>query len=688
MRHFTRPTLTPTIRLAIAAGLAATSSLAHAAPVRQDLPIREITLLRSGVGQFVRAGTIEGDGNVQLRFQTEQINDILKSMYLLDLDGGQIGRVGYASQEPLERRLASFAVDIADMPDLPTLLSRLRGTPVALDTIDGRVEGTILGVERRPVAQGDTAVQTPFVTIFAGGSMRTIRTDTVRSFEILDEQVARELEKALGILAEHRADTLKGVDIELIGEGDRRVVVGYVHEMPVWKTSYRLILDGDGNPTIQGWAIVENTTDEDWQDVTLSLVAGQPVGFTMNLYQPLFVPRPEMPVPIVIAAKPKVYEESMQLEMQAAAPPTRAFERAAGRGGGRGSPVADAEVGLQNFAASVDPSDMIAGVIANAQATEVGEVFQYRLDTPVSIERQQSAMLPIITSAIDGRRISIYNHRDLADHPMRGVELTNSTDLQLMPGPIAVYDETVYAGDAQIGHVSPGDERILAYAVDLAIDADHFQRTQNDIRSLRIVGGAFEQTTKRRQTTRYTFNNTDADDNRTVIVEHPRMSGWTLVSGQPDPEVGPNTVRFEVEVPQAGSEKLELVYERTDRQRVGFNSYNLRQLIAFERDGKASQAVVDAIRELGERRTQLERTERDITTIERQIAEIDQDQSRIRRNMGGLDRNGDLYRRYVRTLSEQETRLGQLRDRLSEQRTQAEEQRRSLENYTKNLRID
>ena len=656
-----------------------------AGPARQDLPIREITLLRSGVGQFVRAGTIEGDGLVQLRFQTEQINDILKSMYLLDLDGGRIGEVSYASREPLERRLASFAIDIADMPSLPELLSRLRGAPVALATLDGRVEGTILSVETRSVAEGDVVIDAPFVTLFTGSGMRSIRIDLVQSFEILDRQLASELERALGVLAEHRADTLKSVDIALSGEGSRRVVVGYVHEMPVWKTSYRLILNEAGEPTLQGWAIVENTTDEDWTDVRLSLVAGQPVGFRMDLYQPLYNPRPEIPVPIVVAAKPKVYEESFagqELRRDAS-------KRDDSPGRSARLQSAPAAAAMESMEYGLAAADMVTGAAqARAQASEVGEVFQYRLDTPISIERQQSAMLPIITSAIEGRRVSVYNPDDLRDHPMRGVEITNDTQLQFLPGPVAVYDQTAFAGDAQIGHVSPGDERLLAYAVDLDVDAQFDRRFEADIQQLRIVNGAFEQTTLRRQSSNYQFRNRDTDDVRTVLVEHPRMDGWELKTKQAARDAGPSVVRFEVAVPKAGTQDLEIVYQRVERQRVGFTSFELPQLIVMQRQGKVSQAVVDAIRELSRMRSELDRFEREAGAIEQQIAEIDRDQDRIRRNMGSLDRTGDLYRRYVSTLSEQETQLATLRDRLAAARASAESQRRTITSYLQNQQID
>ncbi|MDX9912163.1 MAG: hypothetical protein RBS39_10055, partial [Phycisphaerales bacterium] len=303
-------TLSRRAGLALGAIAIGVSFLGGTARADDELPVSAITLYRSGVGFFQRQGLVEGDAEVQLRFDADQINDILKSMVVLDLGGGEVGAARYASKEPLERRLSSFAIDVSDNPSIAELMKRLRGAPVKLQTIDGGIEGTIMGVEGRPVVINDQRVEHAFVSLITSKGVRSIDVANVSSFEITDEQLAGELTKALAAMAEHRADNVKAVDLSFHGTGSRRVAVGYVHEMPVWKTSYRLVLpegtsESGGQPTLQGWAIVENTTDEDWEDVRLSLVAGRPVGFTMDLYEPLFAARPEMPVPFMAGVRPK-----------------------------------------------------------------------------------------------------------------------------------------------------------------------------------------------------------------------------------------------------------------------------------------------------------------------------------------------------------------------------------------------
>ena len=217
-----------------------------------DLPVRRITLYRSGVGYFEHAGKVQGDTTIRLRFETDDINDILKSMTLVDLGGGKIGTVSYGSKEPLERRLASFGVDITRANNINELFQQLRGAKLRVATADGTLDGTILGLENRMVVEnaGDNAavVNQPHVNLVTERGIRSVNIARITSFELLDEQLAEELGLALGALAEQRAERLKTVDLQFLGNNERTVVVSYVHEMPVWKTSYRLVLPESDAP--------------------------------------------------------------------------------------------------------------------------------------------------------------------------------------------------------------------------------------------------------------------------------------------------------------------------------------------------------------------------------------------------------------------------------------------------------
>ncbi|MBX3322683.1 MAG: hypothetical protein KF757_06800 [Phycisphaeraceae bacterium] len=660
------------------------------------LPVTNLTLYRSGVGYFERAGLVQDDTTVQLRFATDQINDILKSMIALDLDGGDIEGASYGSKEPLARRLASFAVNIADNPSMGTLINRLRGARLELRTTEGPVSGVVVGVEERPVVtREDTIAERPYVNLMTPSGVRSVDLTQVSSFEILDEMLKAELAKALEALAEHRADNTKAVDLVLRGQGSRRVLVAYVHEMPVWKTSYRLVMpdDSGGEPTLQGWAIVENTTDEDWTNIKLSLVAGQPVGFRMDLYQPLFLDRPELPVPVTAGVIARAYEgdvmskeglaidDARSVRRSMAASPAPAMEldalrERAGPGGGGQSPLSYSARDMAEYAAR-----------AQASAAEVGEVFQYQLDRPVTISRRRSAMLPILASAVEGRRVSIFNVNDGLKSPMRGVEINNTSGLQLMPGPISVFDGAAFAGDSQIGHVSAGDQRLLAYAVDLDCISTTESKFDANVMSLRIVGGMIEETRRSVQTTNYAFKNNDAKRDRTIIVEHTKQGGWDLAGTTKPASETPSAYRFEVQAAASESVALEVQLERTDRQSFAVTQYNMQTLLAYSRDGKASEQVVAAVREAARLAGRVSEVERQIAALEKERNDIAADQTRVRENMGRIDRNTDLYARYLKNMGEQETRLEAIRTEIEAARTELEKRRNELNQYVGSLNV-
>jgi len=689
--------------LAVASGMLL--SAASLAADEASLPIRSITLYRSGVGYFERTGSVEGEQKVQLRFETSQINDILKSLVMLDLGGGQIGAVSYGSKEPLTRRLASFGVNIADNPSIPELLARLRGAGVRLTTPEGAVEGTILGVENRSaVAPGTpgtgsqpTVVSTPHVNLVTAKGIRSIPVDRVNALEFLDAELNEELNLALGALAEQRNENSAVVELQFSGAGERDVVLGYITETPVWKTSYRLVLGEEtgAQPTLQGWAIVENTSDEDWTDVRLALASGNPVGFQMDLHEPVFVTRPMIAVPTMAFAAPRVYEGDLltmenvfaqgneaaqsdfSLKTEAAAPIPRSRMQGYGNDGGASTFYEMAPGDRTKFA----PAPM-------ATAGEIGEQFRYDISAPVTIERQRSAMLPILSAPVEGRRLSIYNPADNAEHPMRGVSFTNGSGFDLSPGPIAVYDGAAYAGDAQIAYTSRGEERLLSYAVDLDVAVSSETNGAENITKIRIVNGAIEQTWKGRNSTTYKLNNRDAQRERTIVIEHPKLGGWDLVKpSKPESETD-SLLRFEVPLAAGAQGTFEVAHERTHLTRLGVTNMEMPTLLAYVQSGKASQAVFDAIQTAANKQSRIAEIDRRLAELNAERTAITQDQSRIRENMERVERNSDLYARWVQKLTEQETRLEAIVEELAAATSNRAAAQKDLNVYLSNLTVE
>ena len=686
-----------------------------------NLPITRITLYRSGVASMQRRGMVDGDTKVQLRFTTDQVNDILKSMVVLDLSKGQgqVDGISYGSREPLAKRLSSFGIDLSDQPSMAALLIRLRGAPIRVTVDADTVTGTILGGEMRQEIIGDAQqpVSVPYVNIVTESGIRSVNLNKASNIEILDKDLAAELAKALQALAEHRAHRTKTVDVNLSGEGAREVVIAYVQEAPVWKASYRLVLPDapkaaanapketkvvTESATMQGWAIVENTTDEDWQNVRLSLVSGRPVSFTMDLYEPLFMPRPSVPVPTIPGVLSRAYEGGEgAAKVMADAGPTGGGSR--GRYAARaGAPPATAAPGAPanslEMAESLARDDMYAGfsggdmsnygAAAQARAQSIGEVFQYELERPVTIERQRSAMLPILSSPVESRRVSIFSVNDGSINPMRGVEITNTSDNQLMPGPISVYDGGSYAGDAQIGHVPAGDTRLLAYAVDLDVTATTKDEAREQFRTLKFVKGVCYMTFEYELTNNYSFVNKDKARARTIIVETPRYGGYELIEPKKPSDITPSAERFEISAEAAGKAELKIVRRMVSQRTISVTDMDMDSLLSYSRNGKVSKAVMDAFAQVQQRRDVLVRLERDIAGLEQRINDIDRDQARIRANMSSLDRQAALYQRYLTQLTTQEEQLDTIRVDLETKREALRAAREDLDQFVANLSVE
>jgi len=679
---------------------AAIAGAAHAAAARADLPLRRISLYRSGVGFFEHGGKIDGDASVRLRFETDRVNDVLKSLVALDLGGGRVEGALYEPKAPLRQRLGEFAIDLGRNPGVAALLAQVRGAEVRLRTSEGTVEGSVLSVERRPVlikpGEGGEAKEDWSVNVLTGRGVQSVAQADIRSFEILDEALAGELREALRTVAAHRDNRSTEIAVRFAGEGERPVRIGFTHEAPVWKTSYRLVLPeaSEGDIVLHGWAIVENDTDADWEGVELTLASGRPVSFVMDLQTPLILDRPRVAVPVIAGLGPVIYEQS-----QAHEPALDAQEEAAGtrRGLYSGRRAAAPQASMDFQAEEESSARFRRGARdwnewrrqqAAASASEVGEQFVYTLDGPVTLERGGSAMLPILSEAIDARRVTIYSPSSGVQHPMRGVELTNDTGVHLMPGPIAVYDAGAFAGDAQVGHIARNQERLLSYAVDHDLEASREVETGQRVMRLRIVDGMLERTTVQRRTTSYLFTSRDGGSPRTVLVEHPKQPGYELTSPPEAIDETDSAHRFEVEVEPGETVVLSVVLERRTTPRLAVTDMDLKTVLAYAAEGKVSDDVMEAIRQAAAIQGRIDEQQQRISRLDDEREAIHSEQSRIRQNMARIDRRTDLYSRYMTKLDEQETRLEEIQRARSEaQRLRAEAQR-ELAEFLRNLDVE
>src|SRR4051794_30574841 len=279
------------------------------------LPISQVILFNSGVGPFTRSGEVEGDARVDLTFPGQDINDLIKSMTLRDLSpNGRVAAVTYDSHDPIDRTLASFAINLNNSPSLAQILTQARGEQVEVTLINtanqpGNLTGKIMGVEQQSVPSKEGTVPVNVLNMWCAEGVRSVKLSEVQRLRFANPVIENEVRRALETLAMSHDSQKKAVSLHFAGEGKRKVEVGYVVENPIWKTSYRLVLDkaGEKKPYLQGWAVVENPTDEDWNAVTMALVSGRPISFKMDLYNPLYVDRPTVEPELFASLRPVTY---------------------------------------------------------------------------------------------------------------------------------------------------------------------------------------------------------------------------------------------------------------------------------------------------------------------------------------------------------------------------------------------
>lgn len=655
-----------------------------------DVPVKVVVLFSSGVGYFEHFGLVQGNASTELRFKTAQINDILKSLVLQDVDGGQVTTVTYPSQDPLDKTLKSFQIDISGNPALGDLLNQLRGASVTVQAQGEQLTGTILGVEtqERQIGEKPQIIKSYILNLLAGGTLRAIELNQIRDIQLQDPQLRDELHRALTALAQARDQDKKPVTIQFTGQGQRRVRLGYVVEAPVWKTSYRLILPANAKdkPNLQGWAIVENQTDNDWTNVQLSLVSGRPISFIQDLYKPLYIARPVVQPELYASLVPQMYERGLETEtkMDRSRPMFSAGRARAAKESGR--IVNGALGGEMAGLPSTPPMDAEASIVSVASAAKVGELFQYTVGN-VSLPRQRSAMIPIITDPIEVERLSIYNASVLPRNPLNGAMVKNTTGKHLLQGPLTVLDANTYAGDARIDNVPPGQQRLLSYGVDLQMLVDATKnRSDSAITSGRIVKGILYITNKNIFTQDYQAENKSEKD-KTLVIEHPIRQGWKLVSEEKPFETTDALYRFKEQVPAGKIAKLTVREELVQDETIAILPADFGQIEFYSRTGQIPANVRDALAKAAALKRAMVDTQRQIEERQNKIQTITAEQLRIRDNMRVIDRNTDYYTRLLKKLNSQESDLEKNRVEIDDLNTRLQAQRQELENYLGNLNV-
>jgi hypothetical protein len=626
-----------------------------AALAAAELPVTQVVLYKHGVGFFERSGALAPGESARLDFDASEMNDVLKSLTIAEQGGGKVTGLRYDSMDLLSHTLAQFPFKIGGAAPLSAMLDQLKGSRVEMQFGNEKVAGVI--VNAREIAATNTQPSREQVTLLMdSGELRNLDLSAAAGIRFSDARLQQQFKDYLSALAAARSKERRSVYIDSTDDKQRTVTASYMIPAPVWKSSYRLIFGTDGKPVLEGWAIVDNTTADDWTKVRLSLVSGRPISFVSQLYPPKYVQRPEAELPDDSAARPVLHQGAYavagvggyvpQPPPPAAAPAPRAMLK---------SGVAE-----QVDIASVAPST----IVANASAEAVGELFEYRISQPVTIRKNESAMLPFLQQAIDGRKLLIYSD-DSSEHPTNAAELTNSSGKTLDGGPITVYDGGAYGGEALMETLKSGDKRLISYAVDLGtrITSDS-EGKQALVREIHVNRGMLIAKLSADETQTYTIRNVDQKP-KTLIIEHPIREGYKLLNQKPTEKTA-EAYRFEIPLAAGAEKTFPVSEEHVFDQTYALASSTPDSLLTFISNRDLSEAARKQLQRISDQKQLVADNNQALAEVEQQTRDLTNDENRIRQNIGSLNNvsgQQQQVQNYARQLDTHEQQLAALRDR-------------------------
>ena len=682
---------------AIAVLLFPVLSSAQSAPAPQQapapLPVRRVVLYKTGVGYFEHQGQVRGRQDITIRFTSGQLNDVLKSLTTID-PKGQISGISYNSVAPIDQRLGALRLPLKPTGTAFDLMATLRGARVEVTGKGLPVRGRLLGVERKVQAIGEREYEVQEFSIVTDlGAVRSFELTPAVQVRVLERDMRQEIGRYLDVIGSTREQDVRTVVISTTGAGERPLFVSYISEVPIWKSTYRLVLPASGRPFIQGWAVVDNTIGEDWSNVELSLVAGAPQSFIQRVSQPFYRERPVVPIPTNVTTEPQTHEGGLGTINSEEY--TRHVRRDGASVGGELAVPGGVMGGVVGGLASVGPPELPFEAMRDIQpaalASDLGDLFEYRIKEPVTLRKNQSALVPILNAGIAAEKISLWNKGAVSGHPLRALWLANTTSMTLDGGSVTVIDGNAFAGEGLIESLAPSAKRLFSYGEDLAvIVTGSMKGAPERVSSLRAFDGILIRETEQRVEWSYAVRNEDVTSS-TVIVEHQLRPGWTLADGSSPEEVSAGTARFRVTL--AGNETKTLVVRESRRgeMRTQIGDINDAVFLHMKQGGVSLDAVNTVLQPVLAKRSEVAGHERRIVELTTEEARITSDQHRLRENMKALRGSAEeklLLQRYTNQLNEQETRLETLRQSIAATRTEVEAARADLSRLIRELKFD
>jgi hypothetical protein len=637
-----------------------------------ELPVRTVVLYKHGVGYFERSGTLGAGESARLDFKAAEMNDVLKSLTIND-NGGKVTGVRYDSNVPLDQKLGEFPFRLANGQPLSSVLDQLKGARLEMEFGPQKMAGEIVSA-RMVAGDKDRAEHEQLTLLMDSGELRNVDLTAASAIRFTDTKLQLQFRDYLTALTDSRSRDKRSVYIDSSDTKSREVRAEYIMPMPAWKSSYRLMfIDAGKDPVLEGWAIVDNTTGEDWTNVKVSLISGKPISFISQLYDPKYINRMTADLPEDQAVAPTVYGgavKSMDVEgrtIGALNGNGGGFGPGSGGGGAGGTFMARKAPAMQPPSAGMSMSQQMGAssmAVAGA-AAEIADLFQYSIANPVTVKKNESAMLPFLQQKIAARKLIVYSDTS-KPNPLTAAELTNNTGKTLDGGPITVYDSGAYAGEALVETIKAADKRFISYGVDLGTRiSTNMDSSTNNVREMHAKNGILTTRSALVQKQTYTVRNVDARA-KTLVIEYAIRPNYKLIDTAVPMETTRDVYRFEVKVPASGTVDFPVTTENVYDQQTEVTSLTPDSLTMYIRNKVLSEAARKQLQAVADLKAQIAANGAARTRVEADVQNVTRDEERNRQNiqsLSGVSGQQQIVQDYARKLADQETQIAKLRDR-------------------------
>jgi hypothetical protein len=534
------------------------------------------------------------------------------------------------------------------------------------------------------------------VTLVTDAGIEQFVLEDADSIAFVDPELQKKVAMALSRLSSHRLDGRRQLTLESHGLGKRVIRVGYVVGVPLWKASYRLSLPADplaDHARLQGWAILENFSGQDWHDVSLTLLSGNPITFRQALFESYYVQRPSVPVEVAgrVLPSPDTGGIAGEVAAQGPAGPSPLRERKAATIVGSAAEAMSAASRIERTSGPPPAAPAPAPIEAARTAEGVTQTV-FNLPDKVSVVAGQSLVLPILDRELPAQRIDLYQSSADQRHPLAAIALANDGETGLPPGVLTLYEQTAegdatYVGDARLAAFPPSEKRMLSYAVDAKVTVDRSNEEQQAIVKAAIARGVMRLTRLARQITTYRVK-TASDGKHRLLIEHPRLAGWSLAA--PDPahvELSADAYRIPVTLTGDKQSVIVVTLERPLEETIRLIDLADDRLGVLVASNELDPSVKKALGELAVRRQALGRQNAEVDKLKEQRRQLVEDEKRLRDNLNAVGHDTALYKQTLDKLGETETAIGTLSTDIGKGTVEAETAKEQLQDFISALTL-